>query len=78
MESDYGLLIALGAFVVLVYAVVAVVVLRKSLRWNLARERARPLATLIAVGAGLAWPITLRYWEADWLTTGRRSWRGDR
>lgn len=78
MQGDSALFIGMSAFLMLVYLVVAGIVVRKSLRWNLSRERSRPLATVIAIGAGLTWPITVWFWEADWLTTGRRSWRGDR
>jgi len=60
------------------YLGVGVVVGRKSLKWNRSRDRSRLSAVAIAVGAGLVWPLTIWVWEADWLATGTRSWRGDR
>ncbi|MBW3663854.1 MAG: hypothetical protein KY469_12205 [Actinobacteria bacterium] len=66
------------ALALIVYMLVAVVVARKSLRWNLRQGRSRRSARWIAIGAGLIWPLTIWLWEAEWLTTGRRSWRGDR
>lgn len=62
----------------LLYAVFGFIVARKSFRWNRGRGRGTGTAAAMAVAAGLGWPLTIRFWEADWLVTGRRSWRGDR
>lgn len=60
------------------YGVVGIVVGRRSYRWNRRRDRSAQLSLLISMVAALGWPITVRFWDADWLMTGRRSWRGDR
>ena len=60
------------------YVVVGIVVGRRSYRWNRQRDRSVQFSLLISVVATLGWPITVRFWDADWLVTGRRSWRGDR
>lgn len=75
MSSE--LLVFIVVFGVL-YLGVGAIVARKSLRWNQEQGRSRGTAVAIAVGAGLVWPLTIWFWEADWLATGRRTWRGDR
>jgi len=68
------LLIAGGLF----YAAVGVVVTRKGFRWNRRQDRSHGTSLAVAIAAGLGWPVAIRFWEGDWLVTGRRSWRGDR
>lgn len=58
--------------------VLAPLVAHRSYRWNRRRGRLPVTATAIATLAALIWPVTLAFWEADWLVTGRRTWRGDR
>ncbi len=75
MLSELIWLLAVGG---VLYFAVGVVVGRKSYRWNRQRDRSVQISLLISLVATLGWPITIRFWDADWLTTGRRSWRGDR
>ena len=74
---------AMGAWVLvaalgLLYAAMASIVGRRSLAWNRRQGRTGSRAVVIAMAAALVWPVTISFWEADWLVTGRRTWRGDR
>jgi hypothetical protein len=60
------------------YVTMAWIVGGRSLRWNRRQGRSQGTALAVSVLAAVIWPVTISFWEADWLSTGRRSWRGDK
>lgn len=50
----------------------------KSYRWNRdTKDREQASALALSVLAGIFWPATMLFWDADSLR-GDRTWRGDR
>lgn len=58
------------------YVVLAAIVGRRA--WRDTRISSTAGRTALAVAAGTLWPITLSFWQLEWLVPGTRDWDGHR